>query len=72
MNQLGAKTMKRQDVIKARAPDDVDKLLFTHVRPLLMEMAREKVRDNMRQALVELYSGYNVHNPARWDGHGKQ
>ena len=55
--------MKRQDVIKPRTPDDVDKILFTHVRPLLMEMAREKVRDNMRQALAELYSGYNGHNP---------
>ena len=64
--------MKRQDVIKPRTPDDVDKLLITHVRPLLVAMVREKVRDNMRQALAELYSGYNVHNPARWDGHGKQ
>ena len=53
--------MQRRDAIKARAPDDVDKLLITHVRPLLVAMAREKVRDNMRQALVELYSGYNPH-----------
>ena len=64
--------MQRRDAIKARAPDDVDKLLLTHVRPLLVAMAREKVRDNMRQALVELYSGYNGQQSARWDGHGKQ
>ena len=38
--------MKRQDVIKPRAPDDVDKLLFTHVRPILMEMAKEQLRNN--------------------------